>query len=518
MPDLLSQNIDLPKNIALRMPTVTCFKKDGVYYARKYDGTLISSSTTAETVLSAALANKGVVYLAHSRGDSTEFTQWNFSGSLGDPGFTIGGNTWLISDSKDVFLQVPNGYTGTLFRIDSDVEADEVGMRGFSMEEQGSATYSYKAIKFQINGSNSMIFTRFSDLFIYSADTAIELETSNSRWINGNLFDNINIYNPKVGVLFDQQSGQISENTFNSVNIQSKTAVTTNGFKDVNGRGNMFMNCKVWDLDTTGTECNIKSTADGTVIIGGRMTGTSGSFVNQGIKTLILDSGGTNIINVSTTPDVARYGIYHADSNTNAEGFLDGRCSEILVGAGPPTSAQTNDGTGIYRTYDTSATINNLGGFRNNLAQMRRDLNPYFKTAIYLNSVSNVRVFAGFVASSSAPASSADPLNAKEGIALWLDSAVSADFKLMHNDSSGASAVDALSPAVTAATATLYPVEIYGIANSGKFRFVFNGVSTDVSSNIPAASTSLAFWVYMENTTAASRTFRMYYAIVRTDK
>ena len=153
------------------------------------------------------------------------------------------------------------------------------------------------------------------------------------------------------------------------------------------------------------------------------------------------------------TADVVKYGAWYGSGQTNGDGLLNGRISETVVGTG--ASSNSLDSTGNYRAYSTGATINSLIGLRGSALVMNRINNAYFKTGIYLSSVANVRVFAGLVASSSAPASSADPLNALSGIGLWMDSAVSADWKLYHNDSSGAGVVDALSPTVTAAATTL---------------------------------------------------------------
>jgi len=219
--------------------------------------------------------------------------------------------------------------------------------------------------------------------------------------------------------------------------------------------------------------------------------------------------------NAVATPDAVKGGSWYGSGQTNGDGLLNGRISETAVGSG--ASSNSLDSTGNYRAYSTGATINSLIGLRGGALTMNRINNCMFKTSIYLSSVVNVRVFAGLVASSSAPASSADPLNALSGIGLWLDSDVSADWKLYHNDSSGAGTVDALSPTVAAAATTLYPIEIQAVGDT-KFTFIFNGVETDVSSNIPASTTSLGWRVYIENTTGADRILRIYYVRIRNDK
>jgi len=216
----------------------------------------------------------------------------------------------------------------------------------------------------------------------------------------------------------------------------------------------------------------------------------------------------------SVRSDIVKTGSYYGHTSTNGDGVLNGNVSAIAVGTGT-TGIGTDDG--IYRANDTAGTINSISGHRMTTAMLRRANNCYFKTAIYLNSVTNVRVFAGLANSSSAPASAADPLNALSGVGVWLDSDVSADWKAMHNDSSGASVVDALSTPTTALVSTLYTIEIMAV-NDTFFRVIVNGVITDVSANIPSTSNILGFRVYMENTTGASRTFRMYYANVAQSK
>jgi len=217
----------------------------------------------------------------------------------------------------------------------------------------------------------------------------------------------------------------------------------------------------------------------------------------------------------SVRSDLGKMGNYYSQSSSVGDGILNSNVSAIAVGTG--STATTLDTTGLYRANDTGATINSITGHRASSVIMTRNNNAYFKTAIYLNHNTNVRVFAGIVNSGAAPASAADPLNALAGVGLWFDSDVSADWKIMHNDSSGASVVDAHSTATAANTATLYTVEIIAI-NDTFFRVILNGVVTDVSANIPSTSNTLGFRVYMENTTGASRTFRMYYVTVGNSK
>jgi len=62
---LTNKTVDTKDNfIGLRQYSSYIFKVSTTYYAVKYDGTLISSGTTAETVIQAALDLKGSIYFA----------------------------------------------------------------------------------------------------------------------------------------------------------------------------------------------------------------------------------------------------------------------------------------------------------------------------------------------------------------------------------------------------------------------------------------------------------------------
>ena len=214
----------------------------------------------------------------------------------------------------------------------------------------------------------------------------------------------------------------------------------------------------------------------------------------------------------ATRPDVGKSGAWFGNAPTTADGLMGGRMSSIAVGTG--TDAQVTDSTGNYRTYDTAATINSLAGHRGSVRSMTRIGNAYFKCKFRTgSSIANLRIFIGFAGSTSDPASSADPGNALNVVAFWYDAGVSANIKRMHNDGSGASTVDDTGTAL--ATSTTYTVEIYAVSDT-KFQFVLNnGTPVDISSDIPASTTTLNWRTYIENTTGASRTLDNYYVIIR---
>lgn len=289
---LTNKTMDVKDNpLALRFYTTKVFKVGSTYYAKKWDGTLVSSGATFETVFNAALALKGTVLLTNTETSATGTTSYTITASSGTI-FTITGNTRIISD-YGAFLEVPQGSTAIVLKVNGAgtfQPAESLGIQGLSFSENGTPARNWTGIKIEMNGAgDSMIFCPLRDITIYDAGVGIELETSSSRWINSNEFENINIFDSKVCWLFDQQSGEISHNRFINCNNQAKVGVTTDGFKNVNGDANQFIGCVCWDFDVTANEMNIVATAEHTKIDGGMVTGWHGTFANLGSETVIDD-------------------------------------------------------------------------------------------------------------------------------------------------------------------------------------------------------------------------------------
>ena len=507
---LTNKTVDNKSNkLGLRLYTSIVFKDGSDYYARKYDGTLISQDSVFETVMQAAINAEGIVYLSSSSPNASGDTLYDCSGSF--TGFTITNQTVIIGSNLDkTWIGVPNGFTGTVFNSKTKE------LSGFSIYEQGSPARDWTGIKMTCGSGENIAFGKFHDLQIYDSNIGIELETTHSTaYINDNDFTRITIWSPDTaGILFDQQSGDMDQNTFNGVDIQCRAGSTGQGFKDISGTNNQFISCVVWDPDDAVIETNIKSTGNGTMIIGGRMMGGKGHYINQGNRTLEFDTGKLSTINVHCMPSLVKTGAWYGSIANFGDGILAGRIVSSNVGTG--SNSGTLDSTGQYRTFSTGATTNSLASIRSDTLVTNRIQNGYFKAKITTGSnIANTRIFCGLINSGAAPASSADPLNALEGIMLWYDSAVNANWRRLHNDSSGAGTSDDTSVAV--ATSTDYIVEIYALADT-KFRFVFNGVSTDISSNIPASATGLSFRIGIENTTGSDRTLKAHYAEVKCDR
>ena len=201
---------------------------------------------------------------------------------------------------------------------------------------------------------------------------------------------------------------------------------------------------------------------------------------------------------------------YPRGAGVNASGLVSGGMASVITVGTAVHTGVTNDTNGIGQTADTGATINSLVGWKCTTLTKRR-FNPVWMIRFALVATAAFRFFAGFSSgSSSNPASNSDYLNALSGVGLWVDSAVSANWKIMNNDGSGASTV---TDTTTAFDALIHTLSITALDSGPSFTVALDGATMTngtVSSDQPAQDTLIGPIFYMENTTGASKTFSWY--------
>jgi hypothetical protein len=190
-----------------------------------------------------------------------------------------------------------------------------------------------------------------------------------------------------------------------------------------------------------------------------------------------------------------------------------GRITNDSIGTGN-TNQGGLDNDGPHRASVTAATTNNMVSIRSSTnTATRRNYNPTLTVRFKLVSNTNMRAFIGWSSSTSAVSSVSDPLNALHGVGLWLDTAVSANWKIKHNAGTGASTEVTTG---VAADTTVHTLKIIVDESTPKFTlYVDNGSyigSTTITTPIPAATTAIQWYSWIETLTTAAKTYNVYYA------
>ena len=184
------------------------------------------------------------------------------------------------------------------------------------------------------------------------------------------------------------------------------------------------------------------------------------------------------------------------------------------------TCAGQTDSTGRGVRYTTGTTIGSWVGARGSTQYATRQFNPVFRCKFRLNQTNSgnvFRFFAGFATNTAVLADSNDPLNALNGIGVFIAS-TDTTFTIAHNDSVGATSTTAIT-GTPAIDTNAHTVEI--TADDGGTRFAFSwdgGANQYITSNIPAQTGPLNYHVYMYNVTTTSTNFDLFWAELESDK
>ena len=330
---LTNKTVDAKDNsLALRTNSANVFKSGSTYYARKYDGSLISSGSTAETVIAAAITAVpfGEVYFSHDQ----------FNLSAGFTGFNpTAGQRIILNQGTEI--NVPNNYTGYVFRFYNTGFGGGIYGGGGYLAEQGTPQQNWIGVLLESDTSTGVAFCRIRDLYFYLPGTGIKIATHPGGFCNGNIIEDVIIDGPVIGIEFDPDTGGLNESNFIGVQIQCVDGVTTDGFKNIGNDRMTFFGCHVYDAEVTCNEANITASADGTIIIGGHMTGSTGTFTDLGTSTQIMDY--QNIVAGGGGGDVflASANVF---SNTNTMTTLNLTTKLDFLEIAEPSSPSSNHG------------------------------------------------------------------------------------------------------------------------------------------------------------------------------
>jgi hypothetical protein len=202
-------------------------------------------------------------------------------------------------------------------------------------------------------------------------------------------------------------------------------------------------------------------------------------------------------------------------TTTGSFGLIEGRFTVVPTGGANPSVTMDADGT--YATIVTpGTTAGGMHGFRSTTNITRRDYDPYYEAKIKPISIADCRISVGLVGGTADPVAGGEPLANLSGVIMHLNVGA-INWKIRHNSGTATSTtIDTGIPAVANT-----PVTIRIKANNTLTRFHYsinNSTWADITTAIPAATTSLNMYQWIEMTTTAPKTMNVYYTYIESDK
>ena len=442
---LTNKTLDHDSNSFIRVGSYDAiiYKSGTVYKSRKWDGTVLGSSTTLDSVVQAALDVTGHIVWLDAGADF-------YQPSNAHTGWMLSNDTFLdISPNASI---IPSGiFANTLFKIDDNTGGDHfvqrIRMEGGQFVQGGAPSKTWTFMDMTSTSSTSGLAgiqgVTLRNIHVKSVGTFIKLNapSGTKSYINGNTFEDIWCDYPHEGIVFNQSgpNSSIFRNNFHNVVIQadpaqdnqSQTAMIY-GIRDIAGTNNQFYNCKVWDTTASNIACNITNKARDTLIVGGLMCNVPIDWEltqDYGIRTHVIAEPATVGNNTAMLNPFVRkvgvmYGIGTGATNVQGDGLYSG-----IATAGTISIVGTANGMG--KKMATGATINTLARISTPSVPSVRYWNPFYATRLMINQATNQRIFVGFASSTAVTTPTADdPLVSLSGYGLY------------HSTTSGVSATN----------------------------------------------------------------------------
>lgn len=183
-------------------------------------------------------------------------------------------------------------------------------------------------------------------------------------------------------------------------------------------------------------------------------------------------------------------GGYYGTSSTFGDGILGG----IITGVGTSTGTTMDSTYGTYYRYTTGGVSGNAAGHKGITTLSMRKFNPIIGLMLRPSIVTNNRVYAGLISSSTDPASgSEDPLSNLSGI-MVVQRSTDTTYQVCSNDGTNATSIFANTGVTVSATV---PITILFRADDANSKWQWSvdlGVNwTDVATRFPGQTTALFY-------------------------
>ena len=437
---------------------------------------------------------------------------------------------------KNAKIQVPNGYAGVVFKLfNSDAKICYWNkIEGGWIFETGTPARNWTAFQIYCTRAGSGgDFNEISGQRIDDCKTAVEFKLDampgypapgTSAWINGCTIRDVTVFYPKVVLDFvnaGSNSG-INRNLFQNIIMQG-AAHTTHGAKNVRDQGNLFIDCKFWDVHyggATARTATIHAEADGTVIIGGIM-GSSGPYMIEDLSntqnTTIIDQ--PNILKHSgnySLPSLRKVGAFHGTSAVGGEGVF---ASGFTAATGHTPSQITSSTDGKCTRYTTASTAGSVAGIRFPAAIAMRNWNSRLKCRFRVNTAwgADSRLFLGlWTGYGTDPANSDTLLNTTSGIMLYTRPA---DTSFTTGRNSGSATGTFSTTGLATIDTGIHTFEVIADERGARWfwRFDSNALTT-VASGGPGSGAALGVTAMIQTTSTTPKTLDIFYLETEGDK
>jgi hypothetical protein len=284
-------------------------------------------------------------------------------------------------------LMVPHQYSGWVFRFCNGLSQTKTIIEGGFIGESGvtadvfDSGRNWDAFFFQASGAEGIDFVTVRDTYVLTPNRAIYMRCDDG-YITSTRIDGVIALSPRGMIQLDTLSGAngISRNRFHDVTMQGRSGDTRFGvnLENLAGSMNVFDDCKMWDIDGSGTySCHIGVSGFNTIIIGGTLT--PDDYIDSGRGTFVTDDWEGVKYN---GPITATSGLYTSFVNFDAVNFLtirnprSGQAATVYMygdsGSNNPSISWWNQSNLTERLLIQKTTINNFRSSRNSTSGVVR--------------------------------------------------------------------------------------------------------------------------------------------------
>lgn len=163
-------------------------------------------------------------------------------------GITLRSHVHILCEQGTMF-NVAAAYAGSIWTNPAGNILSFASVTGGIYGTQTSTrTWTCIDLNASVAATSYVMFCTFSNMYIYNCNIGININVTATGWANGNIFENFTMWRPVKGVQTrTPAAGQLGNNAFNKLMIQTLNGTTTHGI-DIEGAYNNFVQVILFDV------------------------------------------------------------------------------------------------------------------------------------------------------------------------------------------------------------------------------------------------------------------------------